>query len=337
MPIGAQKLNVNNVRREVPGCGQATDCPLDFDPARLDRVAVLSRAPAAATFARAELERRHGSALKLCAGGSGLLKSGGWCLEKPVPEAAPTSVNANELIRSLLVVRPGRRRTLSCAGGRWVLYPGDGRGFFLPRDHVVADDVAVSTVWTVLKSRGGGRAFTISDFGAGVGQYGRSLIASDPSLESSYAPYDGAGNVEELTNGFVKFFVTPPPSPQPQPPPVGEHIPHHNEAMVIQNLHSHNCRGIILSWGKLGSRGRGHVNNHAPEHLLKIYKALGYRLNEKLTSTARGKHRAAGFTPASRVPDMEWTEQQDCVYYWLRTVMVFERVVPLHGEGCSVG
>ena len=44
---------------------------------------------------------------------------------------------------------------------------------------------------------------SVTDLGAGVGQTGHALRALLPKLD--YRGYDGAGNVEEYTRGYVKF------------------------------------------------------------------------------------------------------------------------------------
>ena len=39
---------------------------------------------------------------------------------------------------------------------------------------------------------------------------------------------------------------------------VAEHIPNEHEGAVIRNLHAHNKRGLILSWGALSQPGVAH-------------------------------------------------------------------------------
>jgi tryptophanyl-tRNA synthetase len=63
----------------------------------------------------------------------------------------------------------------------------------------------------------------------------------------------GAGNIEEFTNGFLKFFDLTIPLSLPRKDwvfslEVGEHIPHQFEGMVLRNFHAHNCKGIVMSW-----------------------------------------------------------------------------------------
>jgi hypothetical protein len=60
--------------------------------------------------------------------------------------------------------------------------------------------------------------------------------------------FDGAGNVEEVTGGFVRFADLSLPLQMPRADwvvalEVGEHIPSAFEPTFVRNLHAHNCRG----------------------------------------------------------------------------------------------
>jgi hypothetical protein len=74
------------------------------------------------------------------------------------------------------------------------------------------------------------------DDGAGVGQYGHRLRSEDPDL--LWTAYDGAGNVEEYTDGFVSWLDLTIPLSLPRADwvvsfDVGEHVPAPFEATVI--------------------------------------------------------------------------------------------------------
>ena len=47
----------------------------------------------------------------------------------------------------------------------------------------------------------------------------------------------------------------------------------------MRNLHAHNCRGIVLSWGRYtpGARGHGDANYHSRQYLIELLAQLGYR------------------------------------------------------------
>jgi hypothetical protein len=60
----------------------------------------------------------------------------------------------------------------------------------------------------------GNQWLSVSDFGAGVGQLGHTLLCIEPTLR--HHGYDGAGNVEAVTNGFLSFAdLTLPPCSAP--------------------------------------------------------------------------------------------------------------------------
>lgn len=80
---------------------------------------------------------------------------------------------------------------------------------------------------------------------------------------------------------------------------VGEHIPSQMEGMVIRNLHTHNCKGIVLSWGIEGQGGENHVNLHSNEYIIEVFTELGYVYDKVETDKFRdafpGDHRVNGY------------------------------------------
>lgn len=132
---------------------------------------------------------------------------------------------------------------------------------------------------------------SISDFGAGIGQYGTSL---EPLFQDTllYRGYDGAGDVEAYTHGYLKFFDLSIPLNLPVTDwvmsfEVGEHVPSYSEGMMIRNLHAHNCKGIILSWGIEGQTGCNHINLHGNEYLIDVFEQLGYVYDADQANTFR--------------------------------------------------
>jgi len=153
---------------------------------------------------------------------------------------------------------------------------------------------------------------SISDFGAGVGQYKKATLAHSPNLK--YKAYDGAGDVVEHTDGFVEYFDLTLPLALERTDwvmslEVGEHIPNMYEGMVIRNLHFHNCKGVILSWAIIGQGGKQHLNCHSNKYIIRVFEALGYTYQNKTADTFR---RREGNHP--------WFEQ---------SLMVFRRRAPL--------
>ena len=112
----------------------------------------------------------------------------------------------------------------------------------MPAAHVEADVLILEGIRAL--ARNGRRTYSINDFGAGVGQYGHYLRREGLPWHG----YDGAGDVEEYTDGFVKFVdLSLPTLALPRADwvvslEVAEHIPRTHEWAVLRNLHAHACR-----------------------------------------------------------------------------------------------
>lgn len=162
-----------------------------------------------------------------------------------------------------------------------------GSSYELPNGHVRADRGIVKFLMTIMITQQ-----TILDLGAGVGQYGRELIDYDSSWKNRYIALDGAVNVEEFTNGFVKNMnlgieQNLPVADWVLSLEVGEHINHNMEDQYIHNLHMSNRKGIILSWGILRQKGLAHINNHSPRYIINRFKRLGYTYDNRTTTELR--------------------------------------------------
>ena len=125
------------------------------------------------------------------------------------------------------------------------------------------------------------------------------------SAKHRVSQYDGAGDIENVTNGFVQYAdladgnLQLPRSDWVFSTDVGEHIPHNREALFVRNLHAHNRCGIILSWAALNQRGNAHINNHSPEYLKRLWADLGYFVHNELTADLRG------LGPLGRAPETQ--------------------------------
>jgi len=133
---------------------------------------------------------------------------------------------------------------------------------------------------------------SILDLGAGLGQYGHALHALDSRQQ--YNAFDGAGNVESATGGFVRYAEFSLPLSLPRAHWVlsidtGEHVPREHEMMFLRNLHAHACIGVIVSWADLPQGGTGHVNVHSPAYVQQSFEALGYDLDRRLTYLLRNQ------------------------------------------------
>lgn len=162
--------------------------------------------------------------------------------------------------------------------------------YAIPAGYEKAGTPFVDWISQLLDCKGPTCRHSISDFGAGVGQVGHALKARHANIK--YQGYDAAGNVEEFTNNFIRFFDLSIPFKKIRTNwvmsiEVGEHVSHEQEAMVISNLHAHNCQGIFLAWARLAQGGDGHINNHSEEYLIKLFEELGYILDRSLTHAIR--------------------------------------------------
>jgi hypothetical protein len=160
-----------------------------------------------------------------------------------------------------------------------------GQVYMLPAAAKPVDNGIIHGLLTHIVSKGE----SIVEFGAGVGQIGRFLVAHAPdsrmaaAAAKGYTGYDGAGNVLSASSGFVKYFDEGAAAAAPPPPLVVEgrgrgggaggaeallipradwvlsleaaqHVPAGREDRVFRALHAHNCRGVVLAWGLLLSR-----------------------------------------------------------------------------------
>ena len=239
-----------------------------------------------------ELERRHELALAACnqrhsSGSTSVLRHGGWCLSEPIAS------------------RPTSNRH---SGGR-VDLPGN-HSYVLPQGHYIADAGVVTVLAEMLQAN----RQSINDMGAGVGEYGHALQAIDSRLV--WRGYDGAGNVESYTRGFVRFVDLTTPLALPRADwvlslEVGEHIPREHEGTYLRNLHAHNCRGIVGSWAGPGQLGTGHANLRNRSYVLQRIAELGYREDPGFAQRVAASHRP-GWSQIRRNLYMMVREQPSC-------------------------
>jgi len=266
------------------GCGFSTDCQLDYNVSEINTLAnAQSNSVEHNTNA---LKSIHVQAREACMGtgkSSSALATGGWCYSKH------------------------KARIIESPEGKWML----------PRHHILADQGFTDTLATkILLKDDGSCCRSLTDFGAGVGQFGHAIRAKFPDLE--YHGYDGAGNVEEFTDQYVKFIdLTMPLSLKRTDwvisSEVGEHIPHRFEKQMLANIDAHNCEGVVLTWATLNQNGNWHINNHANGYLINIFEGIGYNYDN---ATTAGLREGVGGS------------------YWLkRSSMVFRRIKK--PDGCK--
>lgn len=274
------------VAQEEP-CGFSYECPLNYTIASVNASAALSSVSVDDNVIA--LSKIHEKQRNACLAGADILEEGGWCYDAT-----------------------GSRQVMAVEGKI-------DKDYLLPPFHVREDDYLVSVLAEkVLLKEDGSCCHSITDLGAGVGQYGHALKARHSNLV--YLAYDGAGNVEEYTENYVKFVdltipLSLPPTDWLLTSEVGEHIPHEFEKQYIANIHAHNCKGVILTWAVVGQGGHGHVNCHGNEYIIKIFEELGYRVHPEFNAAVR---KPQGYTGGNG----ELFE---------RTAMAFERITkPAH-------
>ncbi len=136
---------------------------------------------------------------------------------------------------------------------------------------------------------------SLLDLGAGLAHFeahwdSRGLIGRSDGIES-VRMFDGAENVELVTGGRVRFADLTEPLEDVPPADwvlsleVGEHIAAGNATRAfIRNLHEHNRKGIVVSWGVPGQGGHFHVNNLASDEVVRLFLEAGSYEFDKPTS-----------------------------------------------------
>mmetsp|Transcript_37655 Transcript_37655/g.76851 ORF Transcript_37655/g.76851 Transcript_37655/m.76851 type:complete len:347 (-) Transcript_37655:35-1075(-) len=260
-------------------CGKVKDgrdCPRWYEICDIVLSSSAAGGGGATTTDQSLLDRQHEAAVRYCAGEDKRdhTPTGGWCL---TPDA-----RRNEFVEF-----------------------GDDVKIPMSESHVPPSDRVVSALSDLVTREG---VASVNDFGAGIGQYKAEMLAEFPGLE--YRAYDGAGNVEEYTRGFVSYFDMTLPLELPKADwvlslEVGEHVPTRYEGMVIRNMHHHNCKGVILSWGVPLQIGHGHINLHSNDYITDTFEQLGYTRDNETEEEFR---------------------QQDGNYWWFeKSLMVFRR------------
>ena len=189
---------------------------------------------------------------------------------------------ARVLLSALLC--QNRRETLP--NGAWCLYANGDRGCVAPgaplsNDHALADASLASFLKHFFSE------FDVLDLGAGLGQYGHFWQLHHARI-GRYTAVDGAINVEVFTHGFVKYADLTTPLYMSNlvhdwvfSLEVGEHIPPHATHEFIRNIDRNNRCGAVISWGKPGQGGHGHINLRTTEEITRMFLPLGYAVDNE--------------------------------------------------------
>lgn len=326
--------------RQYPGhCGFLRDCPRNYSLSTVNSSAnswSVHSFDETHRLLRGKHDRAHAQcalALNAAPHSAESLKvlRGGWCYGSP---------NVQTADKSCKMTRASLRPTC------FVSLPNN-QSFLLPRHHDKADPEIVDALAILLHERPACTAcqptfLSLLDLGAGVGQLGHALLARD--LRYRYIGYDGAGDVEEFTHGFVNYIdlsslLSLPRADWVASLAVGEHIPSSDEWAVVRNLHAHNCRGIILNWGSIAIPGHGHINCHSKSYLLEVFTGLGYVVDNSLTFALRQGDPKALLVRMGNQDAINFKEapREESGHHWFRedTTIAFKRIVPLKGDGCT--
>ncbi len=202
----------------------------------------------------------------------------------------------------------------SLKSGGWCLVKAAG-GVGI-QGHAVARPAFVRQLHELLLGGESAPRWSVADLGAGVGQYGRSLLGIDS--RHRYAAYDGAGNVEEMTGGFVSFADMTLPITLPRADfvlslEVGEHVPRAHEGMYLRNIHAHNACGVLISWASLNQGGSNHVNTHDAGYVRSIFEELGY-VYDAVWSARMQYSYASGTDNLQLARTARWSVAQATIY-----------------------
>lgn len=144
---------------------------------------------------------------------------------------------------------------------------------------------------------------TLFDIGAGIGQYGRWLTANpEVNAHFKWTGYDGAGNIEKFTEGFVNWIDVTDPlydtvgrdgngvADWVMSLEVGEHIPPNSTDTFMKMLAKHARHGAVLSWALRGQGGHQHINEMDNHEVVQRMLSHGFVQNwftEKFQEEAR--------------------------------------------------
>lgn len=136
---------------------------------------------------------------------------------------------------------------------------------------------------------------TVVDLGAGLGHYGK--LFQNTSIKK-WTGYDGAINIKEATDGYVRFMDLTQPHASDERPCVGadwvlslevaEHIPSQYQEAFLRNIRCHAKLGAVVSWALPGQTGIGHVNEKPEEEQHAAMKRWGFQVDQVMTKEIRG-------------------------------------------------
>lgn len=165
---------------------------------------------------------------------------------------------------------------------------------------------------------------SVGDFGAGLGHYGRCFyristnvvhsnkksekddlinsykskmeaanLSKKPQVIRTWKGYDGALNIEEISKGFIHYLDLSQEHDLKErfdwvmSIEVGEHIPEKYERIFIQNLITHACKGLVLTWSSSSRSGHYHVNARTNEYIIDLVTKMGLKHDPEAQQSLR--------------------------------------------------
>lgn len=126
---------------------------------------------------------------------------------------------------------------------------------------------------------------TVVDLGCGLGKYCPIISKKSKICDQ----FDGAVNIEEVTDGKIKYLNLAEPIKFEcsydvvMSIEVAEHIPKLYEEIYVSNLIKC-CKEILLvTWSRIGQAGHFHVNNKNREDVIKLLEGKGLKYNSNIT------------------------------------------------------
>ena len=191
-------------------------------------------------------------------------------------------------------IRKSRRH--ECANGTRVSRTG---GFCLPhgskaRDVAIGGNELYDTRMAHYLGHHIFKDATVVDLGAGLGHYGR-IFQEPGSPVQAWAGYDGALNVEDVTDGLVRFMDLTQPDASDARPCVGadwvmslevaEHIPPQFTDAFLRNVRCHARVGAVISWALPSQTGGlGHVNMRDEADAQAAVERWGFHVDRDATA-----------------------------------------------------
>ena len=74
-----------------------------------------------------------------------------------------------------------------------------------------------------------------------------------------------------------------------------EHIPRAKEKTILENIHRHNAKGVVLSWARPGQGGFGHRNERPTAYVRALFDAWGYEFDRAAEQRLRAGTALAHF------------------------------------------